>query len=139
MHDSASRLHNLRLLLLERLCSFVPELREVGGVRSIPFMQVMLMLTTDIDNEDERDKSTLDILLTTLLTELHMDSTQSFNPNSLSCRTLNHEMRLIVMRLLSVLMSRSKAGTKPTAEVLNSSSFLFRCFSKCVCCSRLLS
>ncbi|ELU10961.1 hypothetical protein CAPTEDRAFT_154354 [Capitella teleta] len=122
--DSTSRLHHLRLLLLERLSQFVPELREVGGVRSIPFMQVLLMLTTDIDNEDDRDKKALDGLLTILLTELNMISSVEFTPGSLSCRTLNHEMRLIVMRLLSVLMSRTKAGTKPAAE---SSSFLSVC------------
>lgn len=119
--DGSARLHQVRLMLLERLTRYIPELREVGGVRAIPFMQVILMLTADVDSEEDRDKSVLDALLTTLLSELNMiqpgGGPVTFNPASLSCRTLNHEMRLIVMRLLSVLMSRTKAGTKPAAEV----------------------
>lgn len=38
--ENSSRLHELRLLLLERLLEYVPQLKDVGGVRSIPFMQV---------------------------------------------------------------------------------------------------
>ena len=34
------RLHSLRLMLLEQLLQHFGELREVGGVRAIPFMQV---------------------------------------------------------------------------------------------------
>ncbi len=39
----------------------------------------------------------------------------------MSCRTQRHEVNLIMMRLLSVFMSRTKAGTKPSGE---SSSFI---------------
>ena len=38
--DSGQRMHTLRLMLLEKLLQYMPELREVGGVRAIPFMQV---------------------------------------------------------------------------------------------------
>lgn len=39
VHDD--RLHTLQLALLEIMLSHLPQLREVGGVRAIPFMQVM--------------------------------------------------------------------------------------------------
>jgi E3 ubiquitin-protein ligase UBR4 len=38
--ENSSKLHALRLVLLERLMHYVPHLKDVGGVRSIPFMQV---------------------------------------------------------------------------------------------------
>uniref|UniRef100_A0A2R5LN58 Putative e3 ubiquitin-protein ligase ubr4 n=1 Tax=Ornithodoros turicata TaxID=34597 RepID=A0A2R5LN58_9ACAR len=102
--DAASglRLHTLRLALLERLLTFLPELRGVGGVRAVPFMQVVLMLSSDLDGEDERDRSALDELLSALIGELERDASHVVE------RTLRSEEQLIVMRLLSILMSRIK-------------------------------
>ena len=45
------KLHALRLSLLDQLVNFLPSLREVGGPRCIPFIQVILMLTTDLDGK----------------------------------------------------------------------------------------
>ena len=42
--DHVHRMHTLRLLLLNRLLQYLPELRDVGGVRAIPFMQVGVFL-----------------------------------------------------------------------------------------------
>lgn len=41
-NEGGTKLHDLRLSILEKLIQFVPRLSEVGGVRAIPFMQVML-------------------------------------------------------------------------------------------------
>lgn len=38
--DSSVRLHTLRLMLLERFLQHVPRLRELPGIRAIPFLQV---------------------------------------------------------------------------------------------------
>ena len=38
----------------------------------------------------------------------------------MSCRSQQHEVQLIMMRLISVFMSRTKAGTKPSGEVSRS-------------------
>ena len=38
--DMSSNLHALRLALLQRLVQYLPGLREIGGMRTIPFMQV---------------------------------------------------------------------------------------------------
>jgi len=72
------------------------------------------MLTSDLDSEEDKDRGVLDSLLTMLIHELDMANS---NKMELSCRTLTHEVQLIIMRLLSVFMSRTKAGTKSSAEV----------------------
>jgi len=39
-YDFNRQVHILRLRILDRLIYYLPELRDVGGVRAIPFMQV---------------------------------------------------------------------------------------------------
>lgn len=62
----------VRLMLLERLLQQLSQLHNVGGVQAIPYMQVILMLTSDLDGEDEKDKGALDDLLAQLIAELGM-------------------------------------------------------------------
>lgn len=62
----------VRLMLLERLLQHLSQLHNVGGVQAIPYMQVILMLTSDLDGEDEKDKGALDDLLAQLIAELGM-------------------------------------------------------------------
>ena len=38
--EGGNKLHALRMVVLEKLVQHVPQLRDVGGVRAIPFMQV---------------------------------------------------------------------------------------------------
>lgn len=38
--ENSSRLHILRLQLLERLIEYLPKLKSIDGVRAIPFLQV---------------------------------------------------------------------------------------------------
>uniref|UniRef100_A0A8C5JL41 Ubiquitin protein ligase E3 component n-recognin 4 n=1 Tax=Junco hyemalis TaxID=40217 RepID=A0A8C5JL41_JUNHY len=106
---TSNRLHMVRLMLLERLLQNLPQLRNVGGVRAIPYMQVILMLTTDLDGEDEKDKGALDNLLSQLIAELGMDKKDVSKKNE---RSPVNEVHLVVMRLLSVFMSRTKSGSK---------------------------
>lgn len=62
----------MRLLLLERMLQYLPEVRSVGGVGAVPFMQILLMLTSDVDTEEDRDKAILDNFLATIITELDL-------------------------------------------------------------------
>jgi len=39
-YDFNRHVHVLRLRILDKLICYLPELRDVGGVRAIPFMQV---------------------------------------------------------------------------------------------------
>ena len=53
-----------------------------------------------------------------LLTRWSLVCLQRANMSETSVRTAEHETQLVILRLVSVLMSRSKAGTKPsTSEV----------------------
>ncbi|XP_066993474.2 E3 ubiquitin-protein ligase UBR4 [Anabrus simplex] len=111
--ESSSKLHALRLAMLERLMQFVPQLKDVGGVRAIPFMQVVLMLTSDLDGEEEKDRACLESLLTAFISELRMKTPDI---NNVCDRSKEREVHLVIMRLLSVLMSRSKSNSKTTSD-----------------------
>ncbi|RWS17081.1 E3 ubiquitin-protein ligase UBR4-like protein [Dinothrombium tinctorium] len=102
------KLHSIRILLLEKLIQRLSDLRELGGINCIPMMQVILMLTTDLENEGDRDKNVLFLLLNSLINELYYDSKDI---SLMAQRTPNHEVKLIIMRLLSILMSRVKLST----------------------------
>ncbi|XP_039612074.1 E3 ubiquitin-protein ligase UBR4 isoform X4 [Polypterus senegalus] len=110
---TSSRLHMVRLMLLERLLQHLPQLHNVGGVRAIPYMQVILMLTADLDGEDEKDKGALDDLLSQLISELGMHKKDVSKKND---RSPMNEVHLVIMRLLSVFMSRTKSGSKSSTE-----------------------
>ncbi|XP_072569550.1 E3 ubiquitin-protein ligase UBR4 isoform X8 [Paramormyrops kingsleyae] len=115
---TSNRLHMVRLMLLERLLQHLPQLHTVGGVRAIPYMQVVLMLTADLDGDDEKDKGALDDLLAQLIAELGMNKKDVSKKNE---RSTMNEVHLVIMRLLSVFMSRTKSGSKSSSE---SSSFI---------------
>ncbi|KAM6434914.1 E3 ubiquitin-protein ligase UBR4 isoform 2-T2 [Liasis olivaceus] len=116
---ASNRLHMVRLMLLERLLQTLPQLRNVGGVRAIPYMQVILMLTTDLDGDEEKDKGALDNLLAQLIAELCMDKKDVSKKNE---RSALNEVHLVIMRLLSVFMSRTKSGSK--SSICESSSLI---------------
>ncbi|KAL3872340.1 hypothetical protein ACJMK2_040271 [Sinanodonta woodiana] len=116
--DTSARLHSLRLSLLDRLLGNIPKISNLGGVQAIPFMQVLLMLTSDLDSEDDKDRAALDTLLTTLLKELDL---KGKDLDDVACRSKRYEVMLVYLRLVSVLLSRTKAGTKPSNK---SSSFI---------------
>ena len=50
--DRETRLSGLRQILIEKLVGSLTTLREVGGERCIPYMQLALALTTDLDQEE---------------------------------------------------------------------------------------
>ena len=79
------------------------------------------MLSSDLDVEDEKDKAAMDRLLSVMLGELNM-SCREFG--DVASRTEFHEVQLIIMRLLSVFMSRTKSGTKTASEVSRGSEVI---------------
>lgn len=75
----------------------------------------MLSLTYELNSEGQKDKAILDLLLSTLLSELHINRS---DVSDMATRTEAHEVQLVILRLLSVLMSRTKvAGSKGSSEV----------------------
>ncbi|XP_042908898.2 E3 ubiquitin-protein ligase UBR4 [Parasteatoda tepidariorum] len=111
--DTSFRLHTLRLILLEKMLQYFPQLSEVGGVRAIPFMQVILMLTSDLVGDEEKDCAALAKLLPALISALDMNNKDI---SKISERTSAREVNLIVMRLLSIMMSRLKGSLKLAGE-----------------------
>lgn len=119
-------LHTLRLALLDSLVQRVPSLSSVGGVTTIPFFQVLLMLTSDLDGNESRDRASLDAVLSALVTQLNMSS---IDVATVSERTPSKEVQLVVMRLLSVMMSRSKSGARSSSD---SSSVIPQATASCL-------
>uniref|UniRef100_A0A2C9K8S7 UBR-type domain-containing protein n=1 Tax=Biomphalaria glabrata TaxID=6526 RepID=A0A2C9K8S7_BIOGL len=111
--DTTQRLHNLRLKFLESLLQYFSEVQKVGGVRSVPFMQVLLMLTTDLEPEEDRDRAALDLFLTTIIQKLDLSGQDL---QQISNRSDHFEVKLILLRLISVLLSRSRSGSKYSSE-----------------------
>lgn len=107
--EGATTLHALRLAILEKFVQHVPNLQNVSGVIAIPFMQVVLMLTSDLDGEEERGKVCLENLISAVLSLLKLNVPDT---NDICTRNLHREVSLVIMRLLSVLMSRPKSSSK---------------------------
>lgn len=114
--ETVTKLHAVRLSLLGKFTNIIRELTNVSGVLSIPFMQVLLMLTSDLDGSDEKDRAAVERLLLVLVKELQMDKPDTTDINK---RSNKREVHLVIMRLLSVLMSRSKYNAKSQSENSN--------------------
>ncbi|RUS88506.1 hypothetical protein EGW08_003764 [Elysia chlorotica] len=111
--DTSQRLHDLRLNFLEAFLGYFPEVQKTDGVRAIPFMQVLLMLTTDLEPEEQKDWAALDSFLTTIIKELDLTGQDL---EQISSRSNRFEVKLILLRLASVLLSRSRVSGKHSNE-----------------------
>lgn len=85
-------------------------------------IQLVLSLTMELDGSGDKDKATLDALLTSLITGLLQLSARDVALSQMSTRSPQHEVKLVVLRLLSVLMSRTRSTSKSTTEVRNAKS-----------------
>ena len=116
--DRESRLAGLRQMLIEKLIDSVKSLNEVGGTRCIPYMQLALALSTDLDLENDRDSAALKSLIQALLNEMEIGTVLSSEPAS---RDAKKEFQLLILRLFSVLMSRTRScGSLSKDEETNS-------------------
>ncbi|XP_064423992.1 E3 ubiquitin-protein ligase UBR4 [Latimeria chalumnae] len=106
---TSNRLHMVRLMLLERLLQQMSQLRGVGGVRAIPYMQVILMLTADLGVARLHRSVLLYSSFAIPSSELGMDKKDVSKKND---RGPLNEVHLVIMRLLSVFMSRTRSGSK---------------------------
>lgn len=113
-NDREIRLSGLRQILIEKLVSNIKLLRTVGGTRCIPYMQLALALTTDLEQDNDRDKAALNSLLQSLITEINICAPL---PTEIVVRDSKKEFQLLILRLLSVLMSRTRSSGTGTAEV----------------------
>jgi E3 ubiquitin-protein ligase UBR4 len=72
------------------------------------------MLCFDLDNNESDSSDLLHQVFTKCLEELHLDSADI---TDIASRTSPREVQLIIMRFLSVLMSRSKSAGKSSSQV----------------------
>jgi len=68
----------------------------------------------ELDGDNEKDKAILDALLSSLLTGLLQFSD---DVSDMATKSPLHEVELVVLRLLSVLMSRARSSNKSSSEV----------------------
>lgn len=120
--ENGGRLHVLRLQLLERLTEYLPKLRGVNGVRAVPFLQVVLQLSGDLDGHSERDRTCFHSLLTAVIIELQLNQSNT----DVCQRTNEKEVQLVLMKLLSVFMGRCKttSTTLPSTSSTTSKTFI---------------
>lgn len=111
------RLRQQHLMLLERLIEHLPDTRDAGGFRSISLLHVILVLTLDLDCDNEVDDAILKNLLHALRQELLYNTCQT---EMLIQRSSTNEVKLVVMRMLSILMS--KVRTSSVASAVSSST-----------------
>lgn len=88
----------------------------INGEQAIPFMQVILMLTSDLDGDQESDQIVMQKLLTALIDRLEI-SPNAQTPD-LTARTPKAEVKLVILRLLCVLMGKVKSSSKMSISTL---------------------
>ncbi|KAL4709767.1 hypothetical protein ACJJTC_001221, partial [Scirpophaga incertulas] len=119
VENEARKLHALRLSLLSAALDSLPILRNLPGVRAIPFVQVILMLAGDLDSSVEGDRAVLERLLELLVAELDI---QSEEPAAAEERGDRRELQLAIMRLellVSELDMQAEDSTPPVHERTN--------------------
>lgn len=79
------------------------------------------MLTSDLDGEGEADKAVLNALLSSLLSQL---SQNTDDISLLIQRNATNEVKLIIMRLLSILMSRVRTSSSSSKMPSSASDLL---------------
>lgn len=107
--NTNSNLTKLRKILLEKFCNKITNILKLNsnldGLKSIGFFQFILNLMSDLNPKEEHDKNILEKLIQSLL-----DLLKPFDePNSqIHQRTPQNEIKLIALRTLSILLSKSK-------------------------------
>ncbi|XP_055380592.1 protein purity of essence [Condylostylus longicornis] len=108
--ENIAKLHSLRCAILNKIVENFKSLDECNGQQAIPLLQVILMLTTDLDGNRESDQLILNKLLLSLVEKLEIvpaaQATQMVN------RTPKTEVQLAMLCLFGVLMGKTKSSSK---------------------------
>lgn len=88
----------------------IKTLETTNGPQSIPFMQVLLMLTADLDGSQESDQAAMTKLLAALIERLEIRPTA--NTLQMQSRNSKTEVQFVILRFLSVLMGKIKSSSK---------------------------
>ncbi|KAF7280363.1 hypothetical protein GWI33_006135 [Rhynchophorus ferrugineus] len=108
-NENSTKLHSLRLQLLEKLIEYLPRLKNANGVRTLPLLQVISQLTADLDGTCERDRVCLASLLSAINEELQF---KGEDIQSICTRSKTGEVHLLLLKLISNLLQRNKSTSK---------------------------
>lgn len=78
-----------------------------SGLKSIAYFQCLLSLMSDLNGRDEQDKIILDRLIQGLLNTIK-PLKNATEPKPIYVRTAENEIRLMCLRTISILLSKSK-------------------------------
>ena len=70
-------MRNLRLTLLQRVTAELPELKRNGGLKSIHFLQVLLMLVSELRPSDPEERTVLQRALVSAVAQLDLEGRQA--------------------------------------------------------------
>ncbi|GAB0092871.1 Protein purity of essence [Sergentomyia squamirostris] len=111
--ENAVKLHVLRYSILDKMIDNFWGLDWVTGTQAVSFMQVILMLTSDLDGSQEPDQNVMQKLLNALIERLEMvPSTQGVQ---MTTRTSKTEVQWLILRMLSVFMGKVKSTGKSSS------------------------
>lgn len=101
--SAADRFRQLRLSLLRRITDDLPELKKKGGFKSIHFLQVLLILVSELRPSDADEKSVLQRTLMKAVAELDLERDAALEVAGQ--RTPQHEVQLLIMKFFGFLLS----------------------------------
>lgn len=123
-NSSAERFRLLRLALLQRITDDLPELKKKGGVKSIHFLQVLLILVSELRPSDPTERNELHRTLAKAVCELDLERDAALEVAGQ--RTPQHEVQLLIMKFFGFLLSthhhKSSSGGKSTHSQRRSAS-----------------
>lgn len=111
--DEKLKLHSLNIELLEHLIENLPNSDQCDGLHTIAFMQVLLALTSDLSSDNDSDREAFHLLLNAVVSKIN------FQPDDYKLvfeRSRATEVELILLRFLSVIMSKYKGRSRGASE-----------------------
>ncbi|KAH8323440.1 hypothetical protein KR067_010060 [Drosophila pandora] len=124
--EKLSKLHDLRLAVLESIIHHLSTFDLCNGLQAIPLIQVILMLTTDLNGNNERDQQVLQDLLTALVEYVEIGKRGAASRMETKCP--GNEVRLALLSLFGVMMGKTKSKqtgtTSPPHQFKDNSSFV---------------
>lgn len=101
--EISSCFRQLRLALLQRITDDLPELKKKGGVKSIHFLQVLLILVSELRPSDPIERNELHRTLAKAVCELDLERDAAVEVAGQ--RTPQHEVQLLIMKFFGFLLS----------------------------------
>ncbi|XP_030384737.1 protein purity of essence [Scaptodrosophila lebanonensis] len=124
--EKMSKLHDLRIAVLESIIEHLNTFDQCNGIQAIPLIQVILMLTTDLNGNNERDQKVLNELLIALVEYVEIGKRGAAAKMKNKCAS--NEVRLALLSLFGVMMGKTKSKqtgtTSPPHQFKDNSSFV---------------